>query len=352
MKEINKDISTTSVSKCFSDDELFEYKFKTPDPELRKKIHYHLIIEKCEYCCIAYDLLEEEVLDFELHEVVTDPAIVEGFSKLFNSADNTIIPIRIEIGQIWVTSTKIKGKDGLVIDSVEESLLVLIVDPGNGRKRPDNILRVLPVSFNTEFHVSGESHIVDYSESFPVLLEVFNEQPMLAGNLELFRYRIPENDMDEVERLRKSFDSVSDKDDMQSDHTYQLWKEKEIKLAEHLSQPVTNSTNEKEVVIYPFKKAAADKQHEIRRTRIADMGDFTLGVIQKNADFILRMDSDDTRPDVVTVNGNEMEIKTDHTGLFDVFLGTVDQVQDTLEITVIVDSETFQYTLSLNKEGR
>ncbi len=172
----------------------------------------------------------------------------------------------MEKGQIWTTSPRPKNIQGQQLATVELGVPVLIVDHGNRDKKLANIIRVMPLSFDIGFHKEGDTACFDASGPLgsPFLVEIFNECPMLAGNLGRYRNFMPETDMEKIEVLLKQYRYGEDSTDEQeqenaeeqkqekeeeqeqkneedSDAELKAWQKREITLCEYLTFPVNES---------------------------------------------------------------------------------------------------------------
>lgn len=66
------------------------------------------------------------------------------------------------------------------------------------------MIRVIPLSFDTEWHVPGETVVFDHN-NIRFLAEIFGESPMLAGNLSQYKGRLSSNDMERVKKAVSDF---------------------------------------------------------------------------------------------------------------------------------------------------
>jgi len=377
---------------CYTGAEIKEYINGTVLPAKRAEISLHLNIEKCSRCRQLFTLIAsnnckaKSIEDFDgkdqnitLHSPTPyTPTEQKIFERIKNRKKNERIePIpfniknRVEKGQIWTTSPKPKTMQGQQLETVEAGVPVLIVDSGNGDKKLSNIIRVMPLSFDTDFHKDGETLYFDASSplGYPVLVEIFNERLMLAGNLSRFRNVVSKADMDTVDRLLKQYrygeDTNGSDESLENNENainanqeiweqMKAWQQQEMKLCEYLTLPVNESLQDEEdiaiIEVSQYKRAADDSGlSRIEEKQILiDNDDYRFAVIQKQEKIILRFDSSTVKPDAILVDGNAAEIQTSDYGEYDVEIGKAGYLREKIVVTLTVDDENFEFQLLFN----
>ena len=113
----------------------------------------------------------------------------------------------------------------------------MVVDPGSEAVTPDNSIRVVPLSVDTDFVWPGHSFLLheDNPLGYSCLAEIFNERPMLAGNLKSFCGSINLESLYHFDREREFWlaGTIAEPDaDVSS------WELRELELSAYLSAPV------------------------------------------------------------------------------------------------------------------
>jgi hypothetical protein len=365
---------------CYTSDELQAYIKGNIAPEKRAKIVSHLNFEQCSRCRRIFKLLENNSV-IKSKDKQNNISSVESdiFGMLKNKMEQkTPAPIpfkgntNIEKGQIWTTSPKPKNMQGQQLMTVDAGIPVLIIDSGNNTKHLNNIIRVIPISFDTEFHFPGETLVFDKHNPLRIkfLLEVFNECPMLAGNLCDCRGVFSQTDITSIEKAKQKFYlTIDDKENSTHDNyqeqelddpEYRQWKEREIEIINYLILPVNENiwNEETEIQISQYKKAADSDSRNFpeKKAVLLDNDDSSLVVLQKRDELFIRYESTTITPDRVKVkiNGQNIEMIISGFNQYDYTVGRVEQISEYVDIEIELNKETFNFNLKTtfqNKNG-
>ncbi|MBW1946787.1 MAG: hypothetical protein JRI33_02495 [Deltaproteobacteria bacterium] len=335
MKKRKKDPASFQYGSCFTGDELLGYREGGLPAAKRAEIFYHLNVEKCERC--RHLLLIAERGDYGHEPAGAARKIIE---RLKNTVSRPPVPVpeKIREGQIWTTTPQPRSAGGMAPP-------VLVISAGNGEKSPDNIIRVIPVSFDTQYGLSGETFVLDKHNplNYPVLLEIFNERPMPAGNLDEYRGLISPDEMKRIIGIRARFlnGNVAEPDE-----EYLAWKEKEIKMAECLSFPLNefpggegkHLKKDVEIPVMAYRKAAATEEGELSEVNphvLMKTNKLFLGIVQVRDRFLLRFASKDKNlkpPSAVLVDTRSIPLEKKGPGLFEAVLGYAEHMPDRMDI--------------------
>lgn len=343
------DPASFQIRGCFSGDELLAYRKGGLPAAKRSRVFHHLNTEKCERCRDLFRLVGEDA-GIEQSPGVAQK-MIERLKKEGASPRSYPFPFHIEKGQVWTTACRPGNTRDDPIGPVEETFPVLIISKGNGRKTPDNIIRVIPVSFDTEYELAGETLAITEGSplSYPVLLEVFNERPMPAGNLDEYRGSLSQNDLKLIMETRAQFLEGAIPE---PDEDYLAWKEKELKLAEHLSFPVNEGLwgEERhdetiEIPVHEYRKAADVSEGELSDVSphvLLKEGGIFLGIVQMRDTFLLRLVvEDDTRGPLPKIFFNEKVVSLEQKGpgVYETQFGYADQMPEKMRITLQIGED-------------
>jgi hypothetical protein len=370
MKKLRKkDPASSQHQLCYTGEELLQYQSEKLPPEQRSRIFHHLNVEKCERCRRLYLSVKEP--DKETITPGFAPSIIEKIKKRKIAHRTCPVPMRLEKGQIWTTSPKPKNIYGEIVGSAAMGVPVMIIFPGSGEKSLKNIIRIIPVSCDIEFQLEGESLVIDKTSplQYPILLEIFNEKPMFAGNLEEYRGSISSEDLMKVIALRKQF---MDGETSKPDTKYLAWKQKEIEITDYLTFPVNEGiwedapdsaeklwedlpatiahiADEVEPVIIrleEYRKAADTtgiRLFEIRPHVLMETDDVSILIVQAKDKVLLRFTSAVSKPETLRIDGESLTMPQTNPGLYEVLLGYVNQMPESMKIMITVGKETFQF---------
>jgi len=270
-------------------------------------------------------------------------------------------PQRLEKGQIWTTIPEPRDMNGQASSPVSMSIPVMVWWAGRGKKTLDNIIRVIPLSLDTEFCMEPETVLLTEAESplgYPILLTIFNERPMLAGNLGEYCDSLSEDVLSRVTEVRRRFlDGKMSK----PDRDYIVWKDKEIELTKYLTFPVNEGLWEEQIEerrvkipLLPYRKAADTtgvELSEIKPHVLMETDEFSLSIIQKRDQVLLRHVSDTIEPQYVRVDGEPKVMVRKQPGTFELILGEVDVVQGSSELQITLQGEQLTFQLQFKRNN-
>jgi len=329
----DKDPASVQNWFCFSAEELVQFRNnKIVDPQKRIKIKNHLFAEKCKRCLELYhhSLDEDLVVDFLTGEVAEKDK--QKIQKL-----EIIEPQKLEKGQIWTSSCDVKNRRGEIIQTVAIGIPVCIYDSGTGQKDNNNIIHIFPLSFDTQYHLDGHDVIINSPSQtkFPLLVEIFNEKNMSAENLSDYRGNVSENDFLKIQAVRRQYLNGKAK---RPNKKIAEWQKREVRLTEYLAIPVNNKrSDDPEIVLKPYKRAAKDSGpglSEIIPHNLIETEEYAVGIIQNKDQIVLRFVSDSMKPLKIMANNKSMEIPSSTKGQYEVLLGYVDHIPESVEIKI------------------
>jgi hypothetical protein len=355
MKKMRKrDSASFQQSTCFDGEELLEYRNGGLPAEKRTRLFYHLNVEKCRRCRDLYRMLNPGEAREESPNV--SGKIIERLRKAAPATRRFPAPIKIERGQIWTTSPRPKSVRGEILARLGAALPVLVISGGNGEKTLSNTLRVALLSFDTEYELEGETVFLDSGNplNYPILLEIFNERPMLAGNLDEYRGLLSSEDLGLIMEIRAQF---LDGRAAEPDEDYLAWKEKEINLAEYLSFPVNEAIWEEEEIkavdipVVPYRKAAATSEEglsDVEPHVLLKTDGVFLGIVQIRDRFLLRLvagEEYETSLPPILVETRPVSLEQIAPGVHEVLLGYADQIPETMQIRAEVEGRDFVFQI-------
>lgn len=238
-KEKRRDIASAQNVSCFTGEEISLYKFGGASAELKKRIFYHLNVEKCKrckkmYCVVTNDIPPKPLsnISYALHARKVN---VE-FQKIRKKKLGLKIPENLEKGQIWTTVPEVQDEQGKIVMTTPAAIPVIIFWPGE-QKGMNDIIRVMPTSTDINFCIDKEGVVLrDDVLKYPFLVEIFNERPMFVKNLYQFCGSVKPTSMKRIEAARQKF--LKNESASILDADYSKWKQKEIQLTEYLTLPV------------------------------------------------------------------------------------------------------------------
>jgi len=355
----DKDPLSSQYDKCFTAAELLGYKIGGLPSEKRSVIFHHLNVEKCERCRAMYSLVEPAPQAKGAVDI--KEKMIRRLKKTTPLGRRFASPTFLEVGQIWTTSAEIRDASGKKTANLDTTFPVVIVSGGSGKRRYDNIIRVIPISFDIDYHLEGETLVIDKESPlmYPVLLELFNECPMLAGNLDEYRGMLSPSDIKKLLIARQRF--LEGRTTL-PDKTYIAWKEREIQYFQYLSFPVnavlfsdSGAQNILEIPLVDYMKAAEMKGvefSEISPHMLMDTREFCLALVQARDRVLLRLsyyEDDGGPPEMLTINNDTASMIRAAPCVYEVLLGYVDALSGEIKVAgKVLDSE-FQFTIYFKK---
>lgn len=355
-----KDALSLQYSNCYTADELLLYGTGGLPKAKRGKIFHHLNVERCERCRHIFHMLGHGESPDESSHVREE--MIQRLKNTRETGRKYATPLKIERGQIWTTTPRPKDAEGKTICSVDVAFPVLLVSSGNGKKVPHNIIRVIPVSFDTDYEFAGETIVLEHGPlMYPVLLEMFNERPMLAGNLDEYRGSVSSHDL---ARILDARDQFLEGDGTKPDEEYLAWKEKEIEMAEYLSLPVNAALWQEDdrdqtvdIPVSAYRKAADTSKEELSDISphvLLETDEIALGIVQIRDRFLLRIVADDTGEKPlprILVNSRTVSLEKRGPGVYEALLGYGEQMTGTMELQAEIGEEHHVFHLRFRGKG-
>ena len=353
---------------CYTGEELRDYHDGKVSPEKRVAMIRHLNIEKCQRCRDMFFLLNSADKTTSPPRPGSDfPDTLASDMQKYLKKPPSPTPItarhQVEKGQIWTTSPYPRTIQGQAFEPVGVTVPVLIVDPAIKDKKLTNVIRVMPLTFDTGYHCHGETFLLDSSgpTGFSCLVEIFNERPMLAGNLSRYKCSLAKDDMKKIETLLEKYrspdgDDAACKDGADSEisnRDRKAWRKKEFALCDYLTDPVNQSLQDEvhRVAIAPYRKAA-DDGGPVQVTSAVELMNNDFGrllLLQKKDQMLLRFSSHRFIPRKILVDDRLMEIKkTLSDEEFEVEIGRVELLRAPIKISLTVNDQSFDFTIALD----
>lgn len=355
-------IASIQYRDCFTSQEILDYKTGSLTPDKRKKVFHHLNVEKCPRCRELYLSLpiKQPSKMFSVDPNKKSEPKLSGYTLTLPTLPETLTK-----GQLWTTDPEPKNRQGQILGQVSRSMPVLIFYVGDEEQDFDTVLRVFPLSQDVEFHYEPWTYYLNenrnpLNNSF--LVEIFNERPMLAGNLKTYLGKVAESELQGIEVFRESF--VQSEVDVM-DEEFIEWQQKEIELAEFLSFPVNEMLwqdeeveeagfeyEKREIELLPYAKAAdvtGISLEDINPYVLAQEEHFSLVLIQKRDQVFLEFQSQTVILEDIFLNRNKGEIEKKENSIWVVLLGNVEQIPSHLEIKLIVGQQPYLFHLRFSK---
>jgi hypothetical protein len=360
-KKRSLDIASLQYQYCLTSQEIINYKTGDLSPEARQAVFHHLNIDKCLRCRELYLSLSAKHPSKERDIDLTALKMPRLNSQVRSWPGP---PEKLVKGQIWTTDPEPRDSQGQVFVRLPGSMPVLIIHAGNESQTIDNIIRVLPISLDIDFHCQPWTFFLKEESSplgYSVLIEIFNERPMLAGNLKAFRGGITPEVLEVIEESRNEFIrselEINDRD-------IKKWQDKEIEMAGYLSKPVNamlwadgvsnlpvhDLIDDQIQKIHLVQYASAAKIDEISLEEItphvlAFEEHFSLTLVQKRDHVFIQFQSDTEILDEISINKEHGEIIQKEDGLWEIFLGSVDRIPNQIELRLVVRDAPYLFHL-------
>ena len=242
IKERNLDPASPQRLDCCDYEELVAYRCGTLETSRRAQIFDHLTREGCNDCRRLYELAgdADPAQDRDESTTVTEEsAAAARFARLrerqLETPEAQTTPDVLSAGQVWISRPEVAASLGA--DGGDYLYPVLIIDPGNGYLDSDNTIRIIPLSVDTDFAWPGRSLRLGTENplAYPCLAEFFNERPMRASDLGVFRGTLTAELLELCENERDTW--LAGQSERPSPEVA-TWEERELELAAVLSAPV------------------------------------------------------------------------------------------------------------------
>ena len=360
-KHRERDAASSQLQFCYSGEDLLRYRIGKIPSEMRARIYYHLNVEKCGRCRDLYHAVQISQKDAAPTE--RNDAIISKLRKNMGKYNVQPVPLRLDKFQVWTTSPEPRCRPGEVVNAISMGVPVLIISTGNGKKTFENIIRVLPLSNDTGFHLEGETFLIneDNPLKYPILVEIFNETPMLAGNLGEYRGSLSDVQSKEIHDFRNCYlNGAAIKPDKQ----YLEWKQKEMELTRYLAFPVNERlwgdatenegsiANTIEILIVPYRKAAdagGVDLSEVTPHILVENNNFSLSIVQKRGQVLLRFHSDILEPEEILIDDKKVQMNKKGSGFFEVLVGYSSGMPESMVIVAVVEENRFVFKLMFDR---
>ena len=370
-KKINSPFSL-QLQSCFTAEELWQYRYGHAEPALRLAVQAHLTQDRCKSCTEIFLTLPPEPMQPDM----PDSLSAASRRLLKKWAGNTPAikleehPATLTAGQIWTTKTCLSMPDFKPEWNTPIGGPVMIIHPGEGIK--NRVIRVLPISTDVLFARPPASLMISDASlpAGPMLVEIFNERPMLAEHLDRYLGQIGESDYIAICDARNAYIDMTD-DEEPTDPGYDKWVKNEIRLAEHLSAPVMGMMESDiwdEEVIQP-PEPSPEPPHKEESTGPAippsmipelmiepfymnaqgteaaetlppeplillDQPEFQLGLVQKQDRIVLRLITPDPSSVQIQIDGTAVEFLPVSGEVQEAVIGYAPNMPDQMEIII------------------
>ena len=339
---------------CPSPEEIRDYKYGHLDPTRRATVGRH--IRRCRVCAeifrAPYPMHQDEP---NLPERPDLKAVIE---KLYRNTSRPPArkpdPLHLATGQVWTVTPPPPDTMLITGERVYMGTPVVIVDPGSKQRDAKNLIGCMPLSSDTAFHRPEESIVVQKEDSplgYAVLVEVFNERPMLASALRRCLGTFNPEIMLKLNKVREQLWSVDQAPVPAASTEHREWKRLEIEMAAYLSAPVNEALwaeeddQEKVVWLQPVRLAAETEGLELKEihpTLLWRDERLTAGIVQTRDRVRLKVVWGQGAMGRVTVDGRSLtacegDIEEQY---FD--LGTVGMVSGALNIEIEIAGDVIR----------
>lgn len=338
---------------CPAPEEIREYKYGHLDPARRAAVGLHL-----RHCRVCMEIFKAP---HAWHQDEPEPAenmrLKADIEKKFRHRKRRSIrppdPLHLKRGQVWTVAPP---PPGTTLTSGEQPYMgtpVVIMDPGDRKRKRENKIRCMPLSSDIAFHLPSESLVIQEADSplgYPVLVEAFNERPMQASDLHRYQGDLKPEVLDTLEQIKDSMWSLDPVQEAAAPPEYQAWKRLEIEMAAYLSAPVNEALwaeeddQEKKVWLHPVRLAADSgiSLQEIHPTLLWQDERLAAGIVQSRDRVYLKVVWGQASPGPVKVDGRSLEAGKgdDEEQYFD--LGVVETIAGVLNIEIHLDADVIR----------
>ena len=228
------------LQSCFTAEELWQYRYGQAEPALRQVVQAHLTQDRCKSCTEIFMTLPPEPMQTDIPNSLSagGQRLLKKWAGKTSAIKFEEHPATLTAGQIWSTKACLSMSDFKPEWDVPIGGPVMIIHPGEDIK--NRVIRVLSISTDILYARPPASLMISDATlpADPMLVEIFNERPMLAEHLDRYLGQIGESDFMAVCDARNAYINMTD-DGEPTDPEYDKWIKNEIRLAEHLSTPAT-----------------------------------------------------------------------------------------------------------------
>jgi len=222
-------------NKCYDNKILMQYRLGEIDPVLRSQIFYHLFVEKCIICQEKFiALTSKNNISFSQGY---SRSKLDKLSKTGICRPNFPQVNELKKGQIWTTISQPKNQSGESVDGIDMAVPVYILDPGTGKKSLSNIIPVVPVCDEIQYHVDGDDLILENESplGYPILFQTWNESSMLAGNINEYRGNLNNS---VIKKIEKTINYLRKSGERNISENIKSWRQKQKEKIHYLAGPV------------------------------------------------------------------------------------------------------------------
>ena len=360
-KRLNRNPLSYQNILCFTAEEIQAYIKGEQPPVLRRKIFEHLNEECCNNCRRIYrDLMScDNNIDVKKEMLIDENFAIDKLKALPLSVKlRPAEPEKLIAGQVWSTIPNPKDEYGHVLTKVDLARPVVIIMEGDGTRDLSNIIRVFPMTPDTDFHVRGEDMVLKENNplGYSVMLEIWNENPMLAGNLDAYLGKLSEAELRRLDVMRSSFLLGKSK---RISKEVKNWRAREIALTNYLNFPV-NQSIWNEIVIpldqYRYALAADDSTSmDLDESHVITMCEeeiFSAYIILKREIAILRIATEEATPPSVAIEGEIRPFdENPNKGIYDYHLGKRNDLLESMKLRIILGNETREFHIVFEKNA-
>ena len=361
------------LQSCFTAEELWQYRYGQAEPALRLAVQAHLTQDRCKSCTEIFMTLPPEPMQTDIPD-----SLSAGGQRLLKKWAGKTSAIKLEehpatltAGQIWSTKACLSMSDFKPEWNVPIGGPVMIIHPGEGIE--NRVIRVLPISTDTLYTRPPDSLMISDASlpACPLLVEIFNERPMLAEHLDRYLGQIGESDFMAICDARNAYIDMTD-DGEPTDPEYDKWVKHEIRLAEHLSTPVMamlesdiwvgeppppEPPGEKEpsipiwmiseLMIEPFylnsQGTEAAETLPPEPLILLDQPEFQLGLVQKQDRIVLRLITPDPSSVLIQIDGTAVELLPVSGDVQEAVIGYALNMPDQMEIIIFYQDKKWGF---------
>lgn len=358
---------------CFTAEELWQYRYGQAEPALRLAVQAHLTQDRCKSCTEIFLTLPPEPTQTNMPD-----SLSAGGQRLLKKWAGKTPAIKLEAhpatltaGQIWSTKACFSMPDFQPEWKTPIGGPIMIIHTGLGIK--NRVIRVLPISTEILYTRPPASLMISdvLLPIFPMLVEIFNERPMMAEHLDRYLGQIGESDFMTICDARNAYIDMTG-DGEPNDSEYDKWIKNEVRLAEHLSVPVTEMRESDiwdEEVIQPPEPSLELSDGEALTDRaispwviptfmiqpvqlhaqgleaaqtlppepliMLDQPEFQLGIVQKQDRIVLRLITPDPSSFLIQIDGTAVELLPVSGDVQEAVIGYALNMPDQMEIIIL-----------------
>jgi hypothetical protein len=379
-KKINSRFSL-QLQTCFTAEELWQFRYGKAEPSLRLAVQAHLSQDRCKSCTEIFLTLPPEPIQADRPDSLS--AAGQKLLKKWAGKTSAIKieehPANLTAGQMWSTKACLSMSDFKQKWNAPIGGPVMIVHPGENIE--NRVIRVMPISADMLFVRPPATLMISDATlpTNPMLVEIFNERPMLAEHLDRYLGQIGESDLVTICNARNAYIDMTD-DGEPTDPDYDKWVKHEIRLAEHLSAPAMAMMAldiwDEEVILPPkpspeppymeestvpvippwmiselmiepfYMNAQGTEAAETLPPEpliLLDQPEFQLGLVQKQDKIVLRLVSTDASSFHIQIDGAAVELLPVSGDVQELVIGYALNMPDQMEIIIFYQDKKWEF---------